>query len=189
MYKRLFIAIKINPTEELLRRIYFLKSNLKHELVNWIREDHYHLTLRFLGKVNVDRIDDVSGLMKTLLEKQEKFAFQVGELGVFGSTYNPRVLWLGIDEQKKTQLLYREIAKALNTIGFRNDGQNFVPHISIARIKKMEDKNFFQSVLNKYEKGFVEEQTLNEIILYESILGSKGAEYNVIDRFELKDKV
>jgi len=185
MHKRLFIAIKINPTEEFLRRIYFLKSNLKHELINWIRKDHYHLTLKFLGKVDIRRIEEISKVVETSMLNIEKQEFQVGELGIFGSKYHPRVLWLSVSNQDKIMQLHKEIVAALNTVGFYDDGQNFVPHISIARIKKLGDKDFFQSILNKSDKNLVNKQTLNEVILYESILGDKGAEYNVIDRFEI----
>jgi len=188
MHKRLFIAIKINPTEELLRRIYFLKSNLKHELINWIREDHYHLTLKFLGKVDIKRIDEISNAIKKSVISVEKQELCVGDLGVFGSKYQPRVLWLSVSNNDKILLLHKEIVSALHPFGFFNDGQNFVPHISIARIKKIDDKTFFQNLLNKSAKDFINKQNIDEVILYESILGNKGAEYKVIERFELGNK-
>lgn len=185
MYKRLFIAIKINPTEELLRRIYFFKSNLKHESINWIRDDHYHLTLKFLGKVPVDRIEQMSEEIRGLTVKTEKFMIRLTKLGVFGTNYKPRVLWIGINEQEKIMKLHHEIETGLNRIGFVNNGQNFVPHISLARLRKLADKAFFQSLISKFDLEIIHEQMLEEIILFESILGPKGAEYNVIERFKL----
>ncbi len=188
MYKRLFIAIKINPTEELLRRIYFLKSNLKHELINWIRDDHYHLTLKFLGKVAESRIGQISEVISKVVAKNEKHSFSIGQIGIFGSQYNPRVLWIGVDEQERINQLHDEIAAGLNEIGFPDDGQNFIPHISLARIKKLTDKSFFQRIIDKSDLEFNHHQILEEIILFESVLGSIGAEYKVIEKFELKAK-
>jgi len=186
MYKRLFIAIKIDPAEELLRRIRFFKSNLNHEpLINWIPDDHYHLTLKFLGKVHQDRIPEILKKIRGVINGKEKFSMQLTEIGIFGSNYSPKVIWVGIDEKVKIRLLFQEISKALSNIGFPDDGQNFVPHITIARIKRIADKKFFQKLINKVDLESIYKQNVNEIILYESILKSTGAEYRIIEKFDL----
>ena len=186
MYKRLFIAIKIDPTEELLRRIHFLKLNLTHEqFINWIPTNHYHLTLKFLGKVHQDRIGEISERIRGVLEEKEKFLMQLTNIGIFGSNYSPGVLWGGVDENKRIRILYQGISKVLSNIGFSEDGQNFVPHISIARIKKITDKKFFQELIKKADLISCNQQKVNEIILYESILKSTGADYRVVEKFDL----
>ena len=187
MPKRLFIAIKINPTAELLDKIAFLENNLSHDLINWTRKDHYHLTLKFLGKVSEKRISSIKKALQNAVDKTARFTMEINSIGVFGSAYNPRVLWLGINEKEKTEGIYQQLALELKKVGFYTDNQNFVPHISIARIKKLSDKKFFQTLLRKSNLENIQTQEVNEVILYESILSTKGAEYQIIETFPLSN--
>ena len=185
MHKRLFIAIKINPTAELLDKIAFLENNLSRDLINWTRKDHYHLTLKFLGKVSEKRILGIIKTLRKVLEQESCFTIGINSIGIFGSTYNPRVLWLGISDKQRIVDIHKQMELDLKKIGFFIDNQNFVPHISIARIKKLNDRKFFQTLLKKSNLENIQAQEVNEIILYESILNTKGAEYQVIETFPL----
>lgn len=186
MHKRLFIAVKIHPSDVLLRKVAFLKSHLNRELINWIRDDHYHITLRFLGKTPLRLIPKIEEALQKVAAQQEDFLFRIHSVGVFGSAYKPTVLWLGIAEQQLFGDLYKSLTDELNAMAYHADGQNFIPHISIARIKKIGDKKFFQMLLNKVDDSLIQTQQAGELILYESILGSKGAEYQVVNSFKLR---
>lgn len=186
MYKRLFIAININPTEALINKIEFLKNNLSHDLLNWIREDHYHLTLKFLGKTPIKHIPKIETAIKKAVIQNSKFSIQINAIRIFGSTYKPTVLWLGIEEEERVLDLYENVVKELNHVGYNSERQNFVPHISVARIKKIGDKKFFQMLLERGHFKDVQVQQVGEIVLYESILGVKGAEYSVVKKFKLR---
>lgn len=185
MFKRLFIAVKINPSEEFLRWIYFLQSNLSHELINWIRADHYHLTLQFLGKIHAGRVDDILEIMGEIASKNERIQLNIGGLKLFGSKYQPRVLWLDIEESAKLIYLHKDISLALKKKGFLINGQNYIPHISLARVKKIGDRAFFQSLIEKQNPNVIQQILFKEMILFESILSTKGAEYKMIKKYEM----
>lgn len=185
MYKRLFIAIKINPTEKLLRRIYSLRSMLSHEKINWIKEDHFHLTLKFLGKTHVDQIEDIAKGLKLISNNTQSFDLKLGPLGVFGSSYNPKVLWLSTNQEDLLKDLHHQIIEHLSTFGCNGDRQNFVPHISLARIKKLKEKSLFQQALQANDLEDVQSEHVKELLLIESVLSTKGAEYSIIERFKL----
>jgi len=187
MSKHLFIAIKINPSLELLNKIDFLENNLKHELINWIKKDHYHLTLRFLGEISERRIPTIIKSLQKVFSQEYSFTLGINSLGLFGSTYNPRVLWLGVDEIVEIKTIHQKVELELKRIGFPSDNQNFIPHISIARIKKLHDKKFFHSLILKPKFETIQSQEVTEVILYESILSTKGAEYQIVEIFPLAD--
>lgn len=188
MYKRLFIAIKINPTEEVLRRVYYLQENLMEENINWIKTDHYHLTLKFLGKTRTNQIESISNDIRNIASHQGSFKIELGDLGLFGSRYNPKVIWIEAEPIKVMGSLQENISNALSQYGFTRDKQNFVPHLSIARIRKLKHKEHFQKIISNCQSGLNQHQLVNEITLFESELLQRGAVYKVIDKFPLKQE-
>lgn len=185
MAKRLFIAIKINPTEEMLRRVSLFQENLKEENMNWIKKDHYHLTLKFLGKTSSEKIKGMVKALKKSIEKEPAFQLALSEFGLFGSKYSPRVIWAGVEPELRITSLAEKISKELESFGFEIDRQNFVPHLTIARIRQLKNKSHFQQVFSRLQSAVSLEQVVNEVILYESILNSKGAVYKEVAIFPL----
>ena len=185
MFKRLFIAIKIDPTEEMLRRIHFFKKNLEQENIHWIKTDHFHMTLKFLGKTPSSQIEEVSRVLRELTMKSPCFEMKIDGIGLFGSQYNPRVIWMGIEPKDRLLELHKKVIKQLATLGIESDRQNFVPHLTIARIRKIYHKDHFKMVMDKSEQGLIQSQKVNKILLYESVLSTRGAEYEIIEEFPL----
>ena len=76
--------------------------------------------------------------------------------------------------------------KKLEIIGFTNDRQNFVPHLTIGRIKKeLKHKRSFQRKIDRFKVHYIQDVDVNEVILFESILKPKGPVYKVIESFSL----
>lgn len=185
MFKRLFIAIKIDPTEELLRRVYFLKHNLSEENINWIPTDHYHLTLQFLGKTPVSLIKELKFSLHHVFQNEKSFDLSIGETSIFGSTYAPKVIWMQTGPENDLKTLHINVQNRMKPMGFKTDRQNFVPHLSIARIRKLKNREHFRRVMEKLPQQAIIYQRIEEVILYESILQSKGAQYEEIQRYSL----
>jgi 2'-5' RNA ligase len=185
MTKRTFIGIKINPTEELLRRIYYLKKNLSQDNINWIREDHFHLTLRFLGETPLNRLEEVQQLLKRLTSQYSPFEMEVSGIHLFGSKHSPKVIWAGVQPHDLLLEMALKIDVFLTTLGFSSDRQNFVPHLSLARIRKLKDKDHFHQVIEKSPNGFIQNELVESVLFYESVLKPKGAEYQILGEFPL----
>jgi len=179
--KRLFIAIDIVPNHYFLRIATRLKSNsTKLDRINWVEMDLMHLTLKFLGETPVSKIPAIVQGMKSAAAGVSPFALKIGTIGAFGSRYHPRVLWLGIDKSEPLEDIYAQIQKEMWKIGFKFDFGNFVPHITLARINKIDDKHRFWDFIEKIQKPFIQKVEVNKIILYESILDERVPVYKVI---------
>ena len=185
-YKRLFVAIPIQPSDEFLKTISFLQRNCSRDLINWIRKDHYHITLQFLGKTPVHRIEKICGQLRDIASKNDCFPLEIADLGVFGSQYQARVLWFGLSQHKILRDIHRQIEEKLSSHLGQKKQQNFVPHLSIARIKKIEDRAFFQQVIQYKSAVKIQSLMVNELLLFESVLSSKGAEYSIIEKFPFR---
>ena len=71
------------------------------------------------------------------------FNINIKNTGIFGSSYNPKVIWFGIEKSEILENLAENLLKNLDENGFLRDRQNFVPHLTIGRIKNVQDKSRF----------------------------------------------
>ncbi|NWJ52707.1 MAG: RNA 2',3'-cyclic phosphodiesterase [Bacteroidetes bacterium] len=186
--KRLFIAIKIEPDERFLQIYNHLNSSLKYESLRFIEIDKIHLTLRFLGETPEVKIVEIDRILSEVTYTVNAFSLNINRVGVFGSSYNPRVLWMGIDKDEPLILLHKIIERNLSRIGFYPDRQNFVPHLTLTRIKQLKDLKLFQKIISPYKDVEIMSQSITSFTLYESILKPQGPTYIALNRFQLKSR-
>lgn len=184
--KRLFLAIKINPGDNFLSFYYQLLKQFKDEKINWVPPENMHLTLKFFGETPEEKISAINQVARTVVQKHKAFQFDLKDIGIFGSAYKPRVIWFDAENTDPIIDLARDLLHQLKTIGFQNDRQNFVPHLTVGRIKKIRDVRSFQEKLDKYKGSFIQKNTVSELILFESKLTHAGAIYEAIERFRLQ---
>lgn len=184
--KRLFAAIPIHLSEGILRSIASMQYALEGERIRWIPSENMHLTLKFFGNTPAKKITAMSEALSKATKDFPDFPLEIDRVGLFGSQHNPRVIWMGFGEEGPLYQLKKQITQELEKTGIYEDRQNFVPHLTIARIKKLGDKRFFQKVIDKHKNRFHQETKANELVLYESILKSTGAVYKEINRFPFK---
>ena len=64
--------------------------------VRWVPEENLHLTLKFLGDVEPDRIPKLIAVSTAKLERVVGFEVMLGGLGAFPNARSARVVWLGV---------------------------------------------------------------------------------------------
>lgn len=183
--KRLFLAIKFIPSPSLAEVYNALKTSLPHEKINWVAPSHLHLTLKFFGETPEDKIPSIKTAVTTAIQDISDFSLQLQHLGIFGSSYNPRVVWVGIEKEQTLLQLEKSVRQALEQAGWIYDRQNFVPHLTLGRVKNIADKKLFQQIINTYKNADVGIQKVNEIILFESILHPQCPIYKEVESFGL----
>jgi len=183
--KRLFLAIKIELSNQSVDSLIQLKAELKHEKIRWVSIENLHLTLRFFGETSIDRIPDIIVVIQKALKGESSFDIEVAKLGIFGSRYQPKVIWLGIRNPDLLINLEKILSEKLEVIGFQRDRQNFVPHLSIGRVKQLKDKDLFMDIIQEFKEEFIQESEVQEVILYESILQRTGPIYKIVHKFNL----
>ena len=184
--KRIFIALKVNPDESLLRIQSSLKAVLGGERINWTDPSNIHLTLTFLGDTEEDLIKVVSIMLKQKCTGFGEFSFSLKGSGVFNNYRDPRVIWIGIENNKKLMKLNDEINIGLKDAGFRLEDRPFRPHITLGRIKSIRNTDILRSSLEKYQDAFIQEVPVREVILFESKLKPSGPEYRPEGKFSLQ---
>ena len=183
--KRLFAAIKIIPSPNFVSIVRSLTSELRHERIKWVEMHNMHLTLKFFGETEEPRIPAINQALSAATANAASFTLCINRTGIFGSRYDPRVIWFGIDPEPGLQKLAENVIGNLRQAGWEPDRQNFVPHLTIGRIKEIIDKPLFQEVIGHYRDASMQEQPVHELVLYESILKREGPEYITLRKFPL----
>ena len=181
--KRVFIGIPIGCKIKSILPIAKSAINCNPNSIKWIPPENIHLTLSFLGNF---RVKDIPHLIESLEKKitSNDFQLTITGTGVFPSSKSPKVLWLGISKGiDELTLLQIQVEKSVRVFNDNDDNNTFIPHISIARIKKGPRKidvlPFLNSVYSKIELD------VNSISMYESKLLPEGAQYTIINTFPL----
>ncbi|MAE09040.1 MAG: RNA 2',3'-cyclic phosphodiesterase [Bacteroidetes bacterium] len=185
--KRLFIAVKLIPDDNLLKIYYSLKKALQYDKIRWVHPDNFHITLKFLGTTPEEKISTISEVMINTLTLTKVLDIELNNVGIFGSKYKPRVIWFGINENKQMKNLGIRLLDSLHNAGFPKDRQNFIPHLTVGRITKITGKQLFNYEIEKVRNVYIQKVAIDRVILYESILTSKAPIYNELFSFPLSN--
>ncbi|MCU0460964.1 MAG: RNA 2',3'-cyclic phosphodiesterase [Bacteroidales bacterium] len=184
--KRIFVAVKINPEQTLIRIYNSLKSVLGGEKINWTDPSNIHLTLAFLGDTEDELIKMVSIMLKQKCTGFGCFRFNLTGAGVFKNYRDPKVIWAGIESNEKLSQLNEKIMTGLKDAGFSLDERPFKPHLTLGRIKSIGHPDILKSALEKYQDVKIQEVEVKEVTLFESILKPAGPVYKSISEFSLE---
>jgi len=133
---RCFIAIDVdNP--EIVSKIVNIQKELETggSKIKPVEPENLHLTLFFLGEQPPKVVEKVQEVMATIRFKP--FTMKLRGLGAFPSQERPRVIWVGVTEGfEEVQTIYKALRPKLQAIPLRLEPEEeFVPHITIARVK------------------------------------------------------
>ena len=183
--RRIFAAIKVVPNENFLRIYYSLKNACKYDRINWVKSENIHITLKFFGEIEENKIDQIIPELQKISTNHNSFNLLLQDVGIFGSSYKPRVIWFGINKSEALEKLAKDILDKMEPVGFIKDRQNFVPHLTIGRIKLVDNKARFTEIISKFESENIQKINISGFYLFESILSSTGPTYKVIKTFSL----
>ncbi|MCX6230675.1 MAG: RNA 2',3'-cyclic phosphodiesterase [Bacteroidetes bacterium] len=183
--KRLFLAVKIHANDRFTELYQNLCKECCQDKIKWVDLNNLHLTLKFFGETDESRIIEIDNFMQSIVADIRAFSFIISGLGIFGSKYQPKVIWLGTDQNEVLVNLCNKILNELSAIGFERDRQNFVPHLTLGRINLIYDKPKFNESIKKYNHKDIQTVNVSEIILFESILQKTGAVYKVVSSYKL----
>ncbi len=184
--KRLFVAIPLILSEDIISKIQELQHVFDMDKMRWIPTENTHLTLKFLGSTPGKRIKPLIKTLEKGILNIPDFNLEINRLGMFGSKHAPKVLWLGFDENPTLLQLNQQISQQLQEIGIEETRENFVPHVTIARIDKIIHKDFFQKQINIVKNSFHQHIPVTHFNLYESIFERSGVKHRIIHTFELE---
>ena len=174
---RLFIAIELpEQVKEYLTNVQKQITGFKGKSVS---KGQMHLTLKFLGEVPENKLELIKEKLKEV--KVEKIDCFTTNIGFFPSENYIRVVWIGLEPKEEIIELQKEIDNELKEL-FSKD-KRFHPHLTLARVKFVEDKEKFKENIKKI-KLEKKEFSVDCFKLIKSTLTSDGPVYEVVRVFK-----
>lgn len=184
--KRLFAAIRITPDNDFMDQFHRLQEQLNYEKIKWVEDQNIHITLKFFGDTDERKFPEIITVLKRVSDQVIAFRFRLYSLAIFGSKYDPRVIWTGIEPYDSLVDLMKLVQEELKSIGYMPDRQNLVPHLTMGRIKFLVDKRKFGEVIDEFKEMKSEILFAENCVLYESILRKEGPVYLGLQTFPFK---
>lgn len=160
---RTFIALELKET--LQRFLGDIISQAARELPNlrWVDPAGIHLTLAFLGYLTDEQLETAIDAAQVAARQAVPFEYRLKGLGIFGSSSQPRVIWMGIEDLPSGQIqgsplqqLHRILTRELELRGFEIEKRSFSPHLTLARIKQPlspDEQQRLQRLLHSKQAG------------------------------------
>lgn len=142
------------------------------------KPDSMHLTLKFLGNIAENRVDDIEQALKKAVAGVPLLEIECRRVGVFPTPKSPRVVWVGIEAAPELSTLQRQVEGELDAIGFPREARPFSPHLTLARLKGRANIRLLQDYLET--EGALAEAgrfSASELHLFRSDLRPDGARY------------
>jgi len=175
---RTFISIDI--PEYVLGEINKIQDGLPEFYGKKTEPENLHLTLKFLGGIDGERIEEVKKRLGEI--KYRKFETEIKYLGFFdnmkkGKRYGP--VWLHLNNCEGLQ---KKVDESL--IGLFEKEKRFMSHLTIARVKNVKDKKLFLEKLKEMKFPKIK-FVVENFRLKQSMLEEKGPIYGDIENYNL----
>jgi RNA 2',3'-cyclic 3'-phosphodiesterase len=187
---RLFMAIAMpEPVRDAILRVQReLQSLVPRDVVRWTKPEQFHLTLRFLGDVAADRVEDLKQSAGAVGRGARALAVRAEGVGFFPNSRAPRVIWAGVhDGEGRLLELQRQIETAVAPLSPERGEKNFAGHVTLGRLKypKPADIRDLVARAQTLEKRRFGEWTAQEVEIIRSESSPSGARYTTLARFPL----
>ncbi|MBX3302794.1 MAG: RNA 2',3'-cyclic phosphodiesterase [Nitrospira sp.] len=146
---RAFLAVEIG--DELRAGLARVQHDIKQRFVNqctkavrvtWGQPNSFHLTVRFLGDTDEQRLPVMREAVDSINQSIPTVEIPIERFQAFPTLQKPRVLWVGPSEEwlqsaaaNQLSAWHQRIESCCRSFGFAPDDKRFIPHLALARIK------------------------------------------------------
>lgn len=174
---RAFVAVPLPAPVQ--ATVFHAAQTLAGELpaVRWSRKvENLHVTIKFLGKVEADRIDGLGAELAAPVGALPSFEIELKGMGAFPAARRANVVWAGIEDRagglSRIAETVEDVAAQLR-IGER-EARPFRAHVTVGRCPKGIDARRALAPWRDRSFGRV---AVGEVHVYESRLGGEGSTY------------
>ena len=181
---RTFIAIELDDTWR--RALGNIQTQLQRDhaarLVRWVEPASIHLTLKFLGDVNADRLPVLERALADACAGTPPFSLALAGLGAFPNTRRPNVIWVGANGQVDVAAqLAQKIDAACVALGFAPEERPFAPHLTLGRVKRdasIPERQLIGAMIDATRVETAGELKIDHVSVMKSELRPSGSVYS-----------
>lgn len=174
---RLFLAITI--PQEIQIRISKLTNYFEPHGISIVEEAAYHITLLFLGERTEEDIGNILAAVRHAAELFAPFVVSIEGVSCF-TMESPRVVYLSVGKgSDQIKRLHSQLESGFLQSGIRlKKEKGFIPHLTIARVRRLADKERILSFANEHRVEKLGTFTATGCSLMLSSTTSRGPSYS-----------
>lgn len=135
MEKKIFIAI--NLPEGIKKKLEFSQERISKSFndfcpIKWTRKNNLHITLFFIGYVDIDELVSIFDKVENIAKNFDPFNVQMDKISYGPKGKNPKMVWVEGKESPEMAKMNSELEKVI--LGTRGERNKFIPHITLGRI-------------------------------------------------------
>ena len=182
---RLFTAIPVTGTVQVALRDLVSGYRSRDWPVKWVSEPGLHLTVKFLGPVEPDRVAALEAALAGATAGTPRLPFALRELGAFPGFGRARVIWAGLESEAALELMVDRVERACAALGFPVEGHPFRPHVTLGRVR--EGRHLSEAAIRALEGAQLPAADFlaDRLVLFESTPGPGGSVYATRATFPL----
>jgi 2'-5' RNA ligase len=184
---RTFIAI--DPGKPIRDRIIALQETMARTGagVKWVEPDNLHVTLLFLGEVDMLEVPTLCQAVADTVGRTPSFPMSIENVGAFPNLRRPRILWVGVGEGvQEVVALHDALETPLLELGcYRREDRQYTPHLTLGRVTSDRPVQKLAATLTSRAGWQGGATTVREIHVMSSELTSQGPIYTVLSRARL----
>jgi 2'-5' RNA ligase len=187
---RLFVAVQV-PDEikaALERAQGKLRPTAPESAVRWTNPGQMHLTLRFLGSVATERVEQIITELSLACRKFAPLELRAERIGFFPNDRRPRVLWAGVyDDTNSLVSLQQRVATSMSEFTSEPAEKKFVGHLTLARLKDIRklEAAALERAAARFATTCFGDWTADSVELIRSQLSPHGAKYSTVAKIQL----
>lgn len=183
---RSFIAVPVPP--EAAGKLHAAQETLRRAApaVKWVDPNSFHITLKFLGGVLPDRLQQTWQAVAAALPGAASFTMRFHGIGAFPSANRPRVIWAGLtDGAADLTALAARVEQACVALDFEPEARPFHPHLTLGRAREAKPDPDLSAAIARLAQEELGEVPVDRLLLMKSELTPRGAIYHVLQEYAL----
>ena len=182
---RVFIAISVpeQVKDEIERAQEQMRSALSGKCVRWARREQFHLTLKFPGNVELQRLEALMASIRGACAGFGVLQLRAGQIGFFPDARRPRVVWTRVcDGRDRLPSLQRAVETA--AAGFTSEAPEpeFTGHVTLGRCRRIKrsQAEMLSVLATAMEDRIFGEWTTDRLEIIRSQLSPGGSRYTTL---------
>jgi len=169
--------VSINIPENIQKQILKIQTHLPEFLGKKTEPENLHLTLKFLGEISDEKVVEIRERLRKV--RYNNYQTYLGYSGFFDNQ-KYGVVWLYLPNCEGLQKILDE---TIYEVGFEKESR-FMSHLTIARVKKISDKEKFIEEIKQIKIPKISFQ-VNKFYLMKSESCGDERKYSIIEEYNL----
>jgi 2'-5' RNA ligase len=138
---RAFLAIPLNDELKLNfeNLLFAVKKQKDTKIIRWVKSDNLHLTLHFLGQININDINKLINSIRKALSGIKPFNLEFSHIDFFPQNH-PHVIAIFTKPNDSLTNLHNLLEEMMLNLQLLPEFRSFHPHITLGRLRYIKKK-------------------------------------------------